>query len=169
MELRTYPDRVLRTRCEPVREITDDDLARMRQMLELMYQSEGVGLAGPQVGWPSQVVTLDVGWEKQGDRMFVNPRILSSEGEVLEEEGCLSVPGVRAPVRRAEKIVVVAYSIRGDRIEREADGLLARAWQHEVDHLNGILFVDRLDPTALFGLRRALKELEQNADGDGER
>ena len=169
MELRTYPDKALRTRCKPVREITDDDLARMRQMLEFMYESEGVGLAGPQVGWPSQVVTLDVGWQKEGNRIFVNPRILSSDGEVLEEEGCLSVPGVRAPVRRAEKIVVVAYTIHGDRIEREADGLLARAWQHEMDHLNGILFVDRLDPTTLLGLRQALKELEQNADGDEER
>ena len=80
-----------------------------------------------------------------------------------EEEGCLSVPDIRAPVRRAERIVVAAYTLKGERVQQAVDGLLARAWQHEVDHLNGILFIDRLDQTTLMTLRHKLRELEHAA------
>ncbi|GAG34026.1 unnamed protein product, partial [marine sediment metagenome] len=82
MELKVYPDRILRARCAPVREVTDEDVARAREMLEFMYQFEGVGLAGPQVGWASRIVTLDAEGERKGERVFVNPRIISTEGEV---------------------------------------------------------------------------------------
>lgn len=163
MELKKYPQKILRARCSPILEITDEDVARAREMLDFMYEAKGVGLAGPQVGWSAQIVTLDVEGEGKGERTFVNPRIIHSEGEVEEEEGCLSVPGVRAVVRRPERVVVAAYTLRGERIELEAEGILARAWQHEADHLNGILFIDRLDPTVLMTIRHSLKELEREA------
>ena len=149
--------------CLPVREITDDDLARMQKMLELMYSLQGIGLAGPQAGWGSQVVTIDAVGERQGERIFINPRIISTEGEVEDEEGCLSIPGIRAQIRRAQRVVVAAYTVRGERTEQAVEGLAARAWQHEIDHLKGILFIDRLDPTTLMGLRQGLKELEKAA------
>ncbi len=163
MRLRTYPDRILRAPCLPVQEVAEEDIARMEEMLELMYSLQGIGLAGPQVGWSSQVVTLDVEGERKGGRIFINPRIVSTEGEVEEEEGCLSIPGVRAPVRRAERVVVAAYTIHGERVEQRVEGLAARVWQHEIDHVRGILFIDRLDPVTLIGLRQGLKELEKAA------
>ncbi len=163
MGLKTYPDRILRVRCRPLKEVTDQDLAQAQRMLDLMYESDGIGLAGPQVGWDRRIVTLDIEREGKGERIFINPRILHSEGEVEEEEGCLSVPGIWAPVQRAAKITLAAYTIRGERVEQELEGLPARAWQHEMDHLNGILFLDRLEPTALMTFRQRLRELEEGA------
>ena len=169
MELKKYPDRILRTKCSPIREITDEDLARAREMLDFMYEAEGAGLAGPQVGWASRIVTLDVEGEGKGERIFVNPRIISLDGEVEEEEGCLSVPGVRVPVRRAERVVVAAYTVRGKRVEQKAEGMLARAWQHELDHLNGVLLVDHLDATVLVEIRHSLRQLELEAKSHNKR
>ena len=160
MELKKYPNLILRAKCRPVLEITNEDIVQAKEMLEFMYAVNGAGLAGPQVGWNRQILTLDVGGERQGERVFVNPRIISSEGEVEAEEGCLSLPGLWAPVKRAEKLVVVAYTLAGERVEQHAEGLLARAWQHEIDHLNGMLFIDRLAPTTLMTLRQKLRELE---------
>jgi peptide deformylase len=162
MELKIYPDDVLRTKCKPLREVGDEQARRMRQMLELMYEAQGVGLAGPQVGWSVRVVTLDVEQDKTDPRIFINPRIIESEGEVLEEEGCLSLPGLSARVPRAERVSVCAFTLEGERYETEAEGLHARAWQHEIDHLNGVLFIDRLSPTDRLGLRHRLKELEKS-------
>ena len=160
MELKKYPQLILRAKCRPIVEITNEDIARANEMLEFMYAVNGAGLAGPQVGWKRQIVTLDVSGEKKGGLILVNPRIISSEGEVEAEEGCLSLPGLWAPVKRAEKLVVVAYTLAGERVEQHVEGLLARAWQHEVDHLNGMLFIDRLAPTTLMTLRQKLRELE---------
>jgi len=164
MRLKKYPEKILRVKCQPVHEITDSELARAREMLEFMYQSEGVGLAGPQVGWSCQIVTLDAEGAREGDRIYVNPRIVEREGESTEEEGCLSIPGLRAPVARAARLRVVAYTLDGKRVEQQVEGLLARVWQHEVDHLNGVLFIDRLDPTTLMTMRQKLKELERDAE-----
>ena len=163
MDLKIYPDEILRGSCKPVREIARREAERMKRMLDFMYRCDGVGLAGPQGGWKEKVVTVGVGEEGDGPRIFVNPRITSSEGESEMEEGCLSLPGVRAEVKRAERITVVAYTLDGKRIEEEMEGLRARAWQHEVDHLHGMLFIDRLEPTQLVGLRRKLKELRRKA------
>jgi len=162
MELVIYPQRVLRVKCSPLKEINDESFERASRMLALMYEMSGVGLAGPQVGWAERVVTLDVDGSRKGERIFVNPRIVSSEGEIEEEEGCLSLPGVWARVRRAEKVVVAAYTLRGERVEIEAEGLQSRAWQHEIDHLNGMLFIDRLPPTSLLQIKDKLKGLERS-------
>ena len=132
MEFVMYPDPRLRQKCEPVREINDDTLNRAEEMLETMYAKEGVGLAGPQVGWMERIVTVDTEGNREGDRIFVNPRIVESEGSEKDDEGCLSVPGVWVPVERAERVVVSAYTIRGKEVEIEAEGVAARAWQPEV-------------------------------------
>lgn len=163
VELRFYPERVLKRRAQPVREITDEVAARAEEMLDLMYESDGLGLAAPQVGWSRRVVTLDVEGAHEGRRIYVNPVIVDRQGHMEHEEGCLSLPGVRACVPRAAKVRVVAYALGGQRVEMEAEDLVACAWQHEMDHLNGLLIIDRLSPTALMALREQLKKLEQEA------
>ena len=140
MELKLYPDRILRRKCQPVREVDDEVLRRAEEMLQFMYESDGVGLAGPQIAWPRQILTLDVGGEHLDPRIFVNPRIVNREGYIEIEEGCLSLP---------------------ERGEAEAEGLAAVAWQHELDHLNGILFIDHLAPTQLITIRDELKRMGQ--------
>jgi peptide deformylase len=163
LELRYYPDRILKRTCRPLREVTNDTVARAEEMLEFMYESEGCGLAGPQVGWGERIITLDTEGEREGLRIFVNPLIVHREGQAEIEEGCLSLPGIRVPVPRAAKVRVVAYTLRGERIELEAEGLAACAWQHELDHLNGLLILDRLSPTTLITLRDPLRKLELEA------
>jgi len=161
LQIRYYPDDVLRKRCAPVRRVDDDVLRRARAMLDLMYVSDGVGLAGPQVGWSSRIITLDTEQAHEGERIFVNPRIVSREGAMELEEGCLSLPGIRLNVPRSEHVQVVAYTIMGQRVEVEAEGFAACAWQHELDHLNGVLIIDRVTPTALITVRDQLKQLER--------
>jgi peptide deformylase len=164
VELRYYPDRVLKRTCRPLREVTSETVTRAEEMLEFMYEADGCGLAGPQVGWGERIVTLDPEGGREGLRIFINPLIVHREGQSEIEEGCLSLPGIRVPVPRAAKVRVVAYTLRGERLEMEADGLAACAWQHEVDHLNGILIIDRLPPTKLITLREPLKRLEMEAE-----
>jgi peptide deformylase len=168
MELKCYPDRRLRKKCRPIREIDEEVVRRAEQMLELMYESDGLGLAGPQVGWQRQIVTIDVEGNHDGDRLFVNPRIVEGEGYVEVEEGCLSLPGIRVDVPRSEKIKLVTYTIDGKRVETELEGLAAIAWQHEVDHLNGTLIIDRLAPTKLMSIRDKLKRLEGQVEQPAE-
>lgn len=164
MELKIYPDRVLRRKCRPIERIDDEFVRRAHEMLDFMYQADGLGLAAPQVGRTDQIVTLDVEQQHEGERIFINPRIAEREGDMEHDEGCLSLPGLQVNVPRSERVVVVAYTLEGERLEIEAEGLAACAWQHEVDHLNGILIVDRLSPTAITGVRRQLKRLEQEQE-----
>ncbi len=166
MEIKVYPDRILRRRCRPVEQVDDRLVAEAHEMLEFMYVADGVGLAGPQIGRTDQIVTLDTEQSREGERIFLNPRIIERQGRQEEEEGCLSLPGLRAVVERAQKIVVVAYTLDGQRFEIAAEDLAARAWQHELDHLNGVLFIDRLPPTKLIALRDQLKRLEQEWRAD---
>jgi peptide deformylase len=155
---------VLKKRARPIREVNDKVVARAHEMLEFMYESEGVGLAAPQVGWSSRLATVDADLSRTGERIFLNPCIIAKEGEEEEEEeGCLSLPGVRLPVLRSARIVVVAYTLNGKRVEIEADGLLSRAWQHEMDHLDGLLIIDRAPPAARMAVRRQLRQLEKEA------
>jgi peptide deformylase len=163
VELKYYPDRVLRKKSRPIQEVNDEVMERARQMLEVMYEAEGVGLAGPQVGWGRRIVTIDVEGPKPEDRVFVNPLIVRRDGKMEQEEGCLSLPGIKVKVPRAEKITVVAYTLAGDRVEFEFEGLPACVWQHELDHLNGVLIIDKLPPTTLITIREQLKQLEEQA------
>ena len=161
MQIITYPDRVLTRQCKPLRQVDQDVLDRAHEMLELMYESDGIGLAGPQVGWSQRIITLDVDQDRQGERIFINPRIIEREGNAEGEEGCLSLPGMTLAVPRAERVTVAAYTTKGERVEIEADGLHAAAWQHELDHLDGLLIINRADPGAVMAVTRQLRKLEK--------
>jgi peptide deformylase len=138
---------VLRRRAEEITEVDDDLRKLIRDMFETMYDAEGIGLAGPQVGVDRRVVVVDVREEGTTPLALVNPRIVEFAPDTDKaEEGCLSIPGVSGVVERATHIVLEAQSETGEPIRIEAEGLLGRCLQHELDHLDGVLFVDRLSP-----------------------
>ncbi|PMP73022.1 MAG: peptide deformylase [Calditerrivibrio nitroreducens] len=144
LEILKYPDPRLRVKCKPVDKFDEDLKKFVNDMAETMYNAPGVGLAAPQVGIDKRLFIIDISKEKNDLKVFINPTILKMEGEVCDEEGCLSVPGEYANVTRAEVVEAVAQDINGNEFIIKADGLLARAIQHELDHLNGTLFLDRL-------------------------
>ncbi len=155
LQLRYYGDPVLRKKAEPVAEITDAELQLAEKMLITMYATgNGIGLAATQVGVLKRFLIVDISEfadEEYEPVMLFNPEILSAEGEAVAEEGCLSIPNVTADVKRPEKVVIEGINVESEQVRIEADGLLARALQHEIDHLNGVLFIDRLS-----GLKRQL-------------
>jgi peptide deformylase len=146
LEIRKYPDAVLSTVASPVKNITGETAKYVADMIETMYAAPGVGLAGPQVGISQRVIVLDVDHENPRKQVFklINPVITRAEGEVIWEEGCLSVVDFTAEVKRAAKVEVVAFDENQKEIRIDADGLLAVALQHEIDHLDGKLFIDRI-------------------------
>lgn len=141
-----YGEAPLHQRAELVATVTPDIERLIDDMIETMYAAPGVGLAAPQVGVPLRifVVDLSVGRERDGLMVFVNPEFVERDGMQLEEEGCLSVPGFNATVVRPARAVVKGLNRHGEPFEKEGTELLARAFQHEMDHLDGTLFVDRL-------------------------
>ena len=148
-----YGDEVLRQPAEDVVEVTAEVRSLIDDMIETMYAAPGVGLAAPQIGVPLRVFVADPSVGRNADDLvvLVNPAVVEEEGVQSEEEGCLSVPGFAARVRRPSRLVVRGLDRDGEPIEVEGTGLLARALQHELDHLNGSLFLDRLR-----GLKREL-------------
>jgi peptide deformylase len=167
LQLRYYGDPVLRKRAEPVQKITEAEIKLAEEMLMTLYATgNGIGLAATQVGILKQFLIVDLS-ENEDDGIeplfLFNPEILSAEGESVAEEGCLSIPDLRADVRRPEKIVVKVMNLRSKDVEFEADGLLARVLQHEIDHLNGTLFIDRISGLKRQLLRGELKKLHQAA------
>ena len=144
----TFPDPVLKQKAAPITVITDEIRQLARDMAETMYDAPGVGLAAPQIGVLQRLIVIDVAAKDEAPQLItaINPVIIQGEGEVYEEEGCLSVPDFSANVRRYETVVVKALSLEGQERVWQADGLLAIAFQHEIDHLEGTLFVDRLSP-----------------------
>lgn len=146
-EIRHYErDEVLRKKARPVERIDDRILTLLDDMAETMYNAEGVGLAAPQVGILRRVVVIDVG---EGIIELINPEIIEQEGEQVAIEGCLSIPGLSGMVKRPARVVVSALNRHGERIEIEGIDLLARALCHEIDHLDGILYVDKVEPGTL--------------------
>jgi peptide deformylase len=138
---------ILRREAAEVRELTEEIRLLVADMFETMYAAEGIGLAGPQVGVAKRIIVVDLNDEKQPRFALVNPRIVESSGESEKsEEGCLSIPGVSALVERSLTVTVEGMDEVGNPVRIEGDGLLARCLQHEIDHLNGILFIDRLSP-----------------------
>jgi peptide deformylase len=154
-----YPASALREHAARIAEINSFLHEMSDRMAELMRQEKGVGLAATQVGWPFRFVLINTTAEEGKAQAFVNPVILAKRGKLFEEEGCLSVPGVFAKVHRAEIVTVRATLPTGETVEMEAQGLVARAWQHELDHLDGTLFVDRLSPTAKLIIEPKLHEM----------
>ena len=146
-EIRLLGDPVLREKAQPVPEVNEELRALVADMFETMYAAEGVGLAAPQIGLGIRVVVIDPQDEETKPFAIFNPEVVS-HGTTTEknEEGCLSIPGVRDVVERYSTVAVEAVDIEGKPIRIEADGFLARILQHEVDHLNGVLFLDHLSP-----------------------
>lgn len=172
LELRLYPDPVLKRRANPITLIDASVRTAVRTMFDIMYEEGGIGLAAPQVGWSARlfVINLESDPEKADQEyVFINPSVTDPEGEETDEEGCLSLPDIRVPVRRPERVKVAAIDLSGERFEFETDGLFARCIQHEYDHLDGILIPDRASFAAKLTIKKALKELVddyESAQGD---
>jgi peptide deformylase len=146
LKLRYYGDPILRRKAEPVASVTPEVRELIRGMFDCMYRERGVGLAAPQVGVAQRVFVVDVEGD-EGERAkfaLVNPGIVEAKGTITGEEGCLSIPGIHADVKRSAEVVFEALDENGARFRVRAEGLLARALQHELDHLDGVLFIDRL-------------------------
>ena len=165
LQIRYYGDPVLRKRAQPIQEIDDAERQLAEDMLMTLYSTgNGIGLAATQVGILKRLIIINIGEEGDEDHeplLLFNPEILSTEGEVVVEEGCLSMPNITADVKRPEKVIVAALNPRNEKIHIEADGLLARVLQHEIDHLNGVLFIDRIGSLKRQFLISDLKKLQQ--------
>jgi peptide deformylase len=153
--LRLFGDPVLKQRAREVEELTDDLVTLVNGMYDTMDFEDGVGLAAPQVGVRKRLFTFDL-HEGEGPGVVINPEIVESEGEVVSDEGCLSVPGYRFEVVRAERVTMRGIDLDGNEIVMEGDDLFARMVQHEIDHLDGLLLLDRVEPDVR---REALKEM----------
>ena len=171
----TFGHEILRQKAVPVAGITDAVRQLVKDMLESMYAAKGVGLAAEQVGRTESVCVIDVprDAEKEACRdenaaitmplVLINPEITATEGKQRNEEGCLSFPEIGAPISRADKVTVAYTDLKGVRLTASARGLLSRAIQHEVDHLNGILLVDRMSPMQKMSVAGQLRRLQKDA------
>jgi peptide deformylase len=139
-------DPVLREVAEPVDRVHDDVRALIDDLMDTMYEADGIGLAAPQVGVPIRVFVYDVREPEDARGALINPRIVETSGRQKEEEGCLSIPDLREIVQRAGRVVLEGLNADGEKVRIEAEGLLSRCLQHEVDHLDGVLFIDRVSP-----------------------
>jgi peptide deformylase len=181
-----YPTAVLRAKCRSIETVTDRHRKLADDMLETMRDEHGVGLAAPQVAVDEQMAVIDVShnpkcvsyFKVNGEDkdmvahmpiVFLNPKLELGRDKVSDEEGCLSFPHLRGQIRRSTDIKVSYQTLDGETVTIETDGLLARAFQHEIDHLNGILFIDRMSPVAKAGLKRKLSRLMADwAEDDAE-
>ena len=146
LDVLCFPDERLRTVAAPVEKVDDEIREFIDNMFETMYQQEGIGLAATQVNRHQRIITIDIEGDKSNQLVLINPEIVESDGETGIEEGCLSVPGFRGLVPRKEKVTVKALDRNGEPFTLEASDLLAICIQHEIDHLNGVMFVDYLSP-----------------------
>jgi peptide deformylase len=166
MQLVLYPHPILRKRAAPIQTVDATVLQRAREMFEVMYQESGVGLAAPQVGWSARLFVMNALGEEHasGERLYINPEVVVPEGDVEElsdEEGCLSIPDVRGKVIRHQRILVRALDAEGKPFDEEVTDLPARVIQHELDHLDGILFITRLNTSDRMLAGKTLKRLEK--------
>ncbi|MAT73083.1 MAG: peptide deformylase [Planctomycetaceae bacterium] len=167
LEIIHYPHPTLRHVSRPLTRV-DAELRRMvAEMFELMYEHEGVGLAANQVDLPYRLFVANPSGspdDTEAEQVFINPVLSGGKGRVEGDEGCLSIPGVHGSVARHQKVKVEAYSLSGEQIAGEVEGFLARILQHETDHLDGTLFIDRLTPTQVAEIRDELEEFEIDFD-----
>lgn len=165
LKICTYPDPVLREQAEPV-EVIDEDIQRLiDDMAETMYSAPGVGLAANQVGRPLRLIVIDLQREDSDDGLIalINPELVESSGEASFEEGCLSVPEFFASVKRAEEVIVRGFNREGKEVEISTGGFLAIVLQHEMDHLDGRLFIDRINPVTRDIFKRKWKKKHKEA------
>jgi peptide deformylase len=165
-EVVKYPDPVLATTGERVTEFTPELEQLVEEMFDSMYAAEGIGLAAPQIGISKQITVIDVSFkERPEDKLvLINPEVLDYEGRQVEEEGCLSLPDIRAKVERAAWVKVRAQNAKGEHFEVEGEELLARALLHEIDHLHGVLFIDRVSRLKRDLILRRIKKLIKNGE-----
>lgn len=158
-----YPDLILKQACLPVTAVTGETVRLIRDMVDTMYAAPGVGLAAIQVGVLQRIIVVDIDHEEPGKKLLklINPEIRRAEGEVIWEEGCLSVVGFTAEVKRAARVEVVALDENEREVRIEADGLLSVALQHEIDHLDGKLFIDRISRLKRELYTRRLKKMRR--------
>lgn len=153
-----FPDPVLRKRASSVEAIRPEERVLVNNMIESMYLNQGVGLAAPQVGVSKRILVLDIG---EGPSCLINPIITKRTGSEKSQEGCLSLPGVMVTVKRAKEITYKYLGTDGALVEKTADGLLARAVQHEIDHLDGKVILDHANPIKRYFLRKKILEQHQ--------
>jgi peptide deformylase len=165
-EVVKYPDPILARRGERVTEFTPELAQLVEEMFDSMYAAQGIGLAAPQIGISKQITVIDVSFkERPEDKLvLINPEVLDREGKQVEEEGCLSLPEIRAKVERAEWVKVRAQNEKGEFFEVEGEELLARALLHEIDHLHGVLFIDRISRLKRDLILRRIKKLQKNGE-----
>ena len=161
LQILEFPDPRLRTRALPVDQVTDRIQTLIDDMFETMYEANGIGLAATQIDFHEQIIVMDVSEDKDAPLCFVNPEIIEQEGADVSEEGCLSVPGFFEKVGRAEKVVVSALNRDGEVFEFSTGGMLAICIQHEMDHLNGKLFVDYLSPLKRQRIKKKLEKIHK--------
>ncbi len=161
LEIVLHPDERLRQVCAPMTEMSDRVDALFEQMFETMYSAEGVGLAAPQIGMLERFVVVDVTEDKSQQLILINPEIIDAKNTITWKEGCLSIPNINAEIVRPNNILVRALNRDFKQIEFEADGLLSVCIQHEIDHLNGKLFIDHLSS---FKRRRLMEKYKPNAE-----
>lgn len=161
-----YPDPRLKKKSEPVK-VFDDALHRIAsRMLELMREHKGVGLAAPQVGLNIRLFVVNATGKPEDDRIYINPVLSDADGDEEDEEGCLSLPDVNVVIRRpTQRLKMTAQDLNGQPFEEIGEGFITRVWQHENDHLNGVLITDRMGPVAKLAYRKKLKEMEEKFGG----
>lgn len=161
LTIHKYPDPVLRQVARPVEEITSEIVEVVERMTDLMLESSGIGLAAPQVGMPLRIILMSATGKRENLEVFVNPQLSGFEGISEIEEGCLSLPGLRVKVRRPASCTVSALDLEGNNFVLDVVELPAIILQHENDHLDGMLFIDRLNTVSRLVCRRTLKQMER--------
>ena len=161
-----YPDPVLSKKGAAVTDFGPELAQFVQEMWASMYAAHGIGLAAPQIGVSKRITVIDVSFKERPDEkiVLINPEIIEREGKQFEEEGCLSLPEIREKVQRAARVKVRAQDVNGEFFEAEGEELLARAMQHEIDHLDGVLFIDRLSPLKRDLVKRRIRKLQKNGE-----
>ena len=161
-----YPEPVLERKAEPVTEFDDELRQLVDDMFESMYAAKGIGLAAPQIGVSKRLTVIDLSFQERPEDkiVLINPEIIVREGKQYEEEGCLSLPDIREKVSRAAKVTVRAQNAKGEWFEIDGEELLARAFQHEIDHLDGILFFRRVSALKRDLILRRIRKLQKAGD-----
>jgi peptide deformylase len=160
LEIRKYPDPILRKKCEEVKEITPEIRKLIEEMVLIMGKDKGVGLAAPQVGISKKIIVFETG---EGVTALINPKILKrGKKQFKDQEGCLSFPGIWIKIKRPERIEVEALDITGRKIGLAASMMASRVLQHEIDHLNGVLFIDKISLIDKMKIKKQLDELKKN-------
>ena len=166
LKILKYGEPVLEQPSESVTQFDPELQQLVDDMFETMYAAKGVGLAAPQVGVSRRISVIDVsvGEDPEQKIAIINPEVLFKEGKQVGEEGCLSIPGFREPVARSNKVIVRAQNLQGESVELNGEELLARAFLHEIDHLNGILFLNHLSVLKRDIIRRKIKKLQKSGE-----